>query len=158
MANRKITLKEDKDGKWGCPELDIKGWNSVIEMVEYIVESTTIPKEKNNTKTINKYHNRLSREMGCHQTPRFKIGEAVEVRKKVKHIRHHHSIGYWIFWDESRQEIEGKRAEIIDVDYTEDVDSIDSNDKAGCIGYSIKVEGRRGHIAVHEEALKKVRR
>ncbi len=111
-----------------------------------------------NNKIIKRYHNRLSREMDCHQIPRFKIGEKVEVRKGVKSIRHHHSIGYWVIWDDYRQKIEGKRAEIVDVNYIEDADSVDSEDKAGCIGYMIKVKGRRGNIAVHEEALKKVRK
>ncbi len=107
-----------------------------------------------NNKIIKKYHNRLSTELGCHQTPRFKIGEVVEVRKNVEDIHHSlSSYSRWVIWDSFRKELEGKRAEIIDIDYTDDDTS---KDKAGCIGYRINVEGRRSDIAVHEEALKKI--
>ena len=52
MSNRKFTLKEDEDGTWGCPELDIKGWDSATKMVEYVIKSSTIPKEIKNDKEI----------------------------------------------------------------------------------------------------------
>ncbi len=104
-------------------------------------------------KIIQKYHRNLSRALGCNQTLRFKIGEVVEVRKNVEPIRHEGVWRDWIEWDRDREKIEGRRAEIVDVDYTDDENS---NDKGGCIGYMIKVEGRRGHITVHEECLKRV--
>ena len=103
---------------------------------------------------IQKYHNLLSRALGCNQTPKFKIGEVVEVRKNVENIRHIGDWRDWIEWDKCREDIEGKRVEILEINY---IDYEGFPDKRGCIGYRIKVEGRRGHIAVHEECLKKLK-
>jgi len=99
-------------------------------------------------KIILRYHKRLSREFNS--TPRFRIGDTIEVRKNVPNIIHGiPGIGRdWIIWDKSREKIEGMKGEIIDIDYTDD---IHSEDKDGCLGYTIKIIGRRNTINVHQE-------
>ncbi len=99
---------------------------------------------------ISRYHQRLSRELGC--IPRFKIGDTIRVRKNVGNISHGHERD-WVIWDDTRKNIEGMEGKIIDIDY---IDDVNSKNKDGCIGYTIKIIGKGSTINVHQECLKRI--
>lgn len=109
----------------------------------------------NKDQIISRYHKLLSMALKRNYKFAFRIGDEVIVMRNVENIRHTHSDRDWIIWDKTRQDLEGKKGIIIEMDYTPDESN--PNECSGCEGYTV-LFGKRKRVSLHRESLRKFRK